>query len=204
MQTIGRKIYYNKLTGDVLLDTGERTGNVCETTREEDFQTYKVLAERTPETVGCLQLEYGQDRDKFNQYRYHIDLVTETIVWEPYPIESNLDDIKTAKIAFLNEECTQAIYAGFTSTSTGYTFKFDLEAQDNFNQQCTLFLLNQNLMETQWKTENAGIITLTKQQFIDVVFEAAQHKQTQIAKYWQLKAQVNAATTKEEVDAINW
>lgn len=62
---IGRKIYYEKITGNVLLDTGERSGFVKETTQEEDFETYKVLTERVPETVGCLQLEYGQYTQDF-------------------------------------------------------------------------------------------------------------------------------------------
>lgn len=72
MQKIGRKIYYDKTTGNVLVDTGERMGAVKETTIEEDFQIYKALSERNPKTVGMIQLEYGQYSQDFmecNGYR---------------------------------------------------------------------------------------------------------------------------------------
>ncbi|MDR4999535.1 DUF4376 domain-containing protein [Brevibacillus parabrevis] len=41
-----------------------------------------------------------------------------------------------------------------------------------------------DLAETQWKTEDAGIVSLTREQCIEVVLEAGQHKQEQIARYW--------------------
>lgn len=71
----GRRIFYDKLTGNVILEKGERgesTGFFQETTVEEDFASYKVLAERVRETVGCLELEYGQYAQDFtscNGYR---------------------------------------------------------------------------------------------------------------------------------------
>lgn len=73
---IGRKIYYEKLTGNIILDTGERQGSVVETTTEQDFQTYTALAERVSETVGVIQLEYGQYAQDFmscNGYRVNPD-----------------------------------------------------------------------------------------------------------------------------------
>jgi hypothetical protein len=64
---IGRKIYYEKITGNIIQDTGERSGNVVETTPEQDFASYQALAERVPETVGLLQLEYGQYMEDFQK-----------------------------------------------------------------------------------------------------------------------------------------
>ncbi|MED2006686.1 DUF4376 domain-containing protein [Brevibacillus borstelensis] len=204
MQTIGRKIYFDKQSGNVLVDTGERAGAVVETTKEQDFQTYKALADRVPETVGCLQLEYGQDSDKFAQYPYRVDPENLTIIWDLTPPTAPLEQVKVAKIDFLNNECFKDISAGFNSASTGHTFRFNEEDQANFNQQGTLFLLKPDLAEVQWKTEDAGIVTLTRDQFIQVVIEASEHKQKLITRYWELKAQVEAAQTKEEIDAINW
>jgi hypothetical protein len=69
---IGRRIYYDQSTGNVIVDTGERCGNVIETTIEQDFQAYRALSECNPETVGVLQLEYGQYAQDFaacNGYR---------------------------------------------------------------------------------------------------------------------------------------
>ncbi|WP_339197889.1 hypothetical protein MKY95_07640 [Paenibacillus sp. FSL P4-0176] len=56
---IGAKIYYDKETGNVILNTGDRSGSVVETTWEQDFSAYAVLNERVPSTVGMIQLEYG-------------------------------------------------------------------------------------------------------------------------------------------------
>ncbi|GED59380.1 DUF4376 domain-containing protein [Brevibacillus formosus] len=204
MKQIGRKIYYEMATGNVLVDTGERVGSVVETTLEQDFEAYRALKDRVPETVGCLQLDFGQDADKFSQYLYRIDPKTKAILWDLTPPAAPLEQVKKAKIDFLNTECFKAIHAGFLSTSTSHTFRFNEEDQANFNQQSTLFLLKPELTDTQWKTEDAGIVTLTKAQFIDVVFEAGQYKQQHIEKYWTLKGKVEAATTKEEVDQINW
>jgi hypothetical protein len=69
---IGRRIYYEKSTGNVILDTEERSGNVQETTVDDDFENYIVLAQRVRETVGYIELEYGQYAEDFaacNGYR---------------------------------------------------------------------------------------------------------------------------------------
>jgi hypothetical protein len=82
---IGRKIYFDKLTGNVLVDTGERMGNVVKTTQEQDFQAYQALAERVPETVGMIQLEYGQYAQDFGECNgYKINPETQEIEFS-YP-----------------------------------------------------------------------------------------------------------------------
>lgn len=57
---IGAKIYYDKNTGNVIVNTGERSGVVVETTVEQDFEIYRDLAQRFPESVGMIQLGYGE------------------------------------------------------------------------------------------------------------------------------------------------
>ncbi|WP_222124437.1 phage tail protein [Paenibacillus xylanexedens] len=57
---LGCKIYYDKSTGNVIVNTGERSGYVVETTWEQDFASYLVLSDRVQETVGMIQLEYGE------------------------------------------------------------------------------------------------------------------------------------------------
>lgn len=82
---IGRKIYYEKSTGNVILDTSEREGSVVGTTTEQDFASYVALSQRVPETVGVIQRPFGQDREKFGIYAYHVDPVAEAIIWgEPF------------------------------------------------------------------------------------------------------------------------
>ncbi|WP_339194554.1 hypothetical protein MKY95_23115 [Paenibacillus sp. FSL P4-0176] len=73
---IGRKVYYEKGTGNVIWVTDQRMGMVVETTVEQDFAFYSALAGRVPETVGLLQLEfndYSADYDAGGQITW-IDL----------------------------------------------------------------------------------------------------------------------------------
>jgi hypothetical protein len=65
--TIGRKIYYNKLTGQIIFDTGERTGtNIRDTTIEEDYQYVFELQNQNREITGVLQLKAGEFIEEFN------------------------------------------------------------------------------------------------------------------------------------------
>lgn len=70
MKYIGKKIYFDKATGDIILIIGERFGDVIETTLEQDINTYKALSERNPETFDYMQLEYGQYAQDFIECNY--------------------------------------------------------------------------------------------------------------------------------------
>jgi hypothetical protein len=67
MRKIGRKIYYDKVTGNVILDTGEKMGAVVDTTIDQDFESYIELKQRVRDTVGVIQLEFGQYAQDFIQ-----------------------------------------------------------------------------------------------------------------------------------------
>jgi len=72
MNGIGRRIFYDIGTGNVIIDTRERHGNVVSTTVEHDIDTYKALSERNRETFDYIELEYGQYAQDFaesNGYR---------------------------------------------------------------------------------------------------------------------------------------
>ena len=78
---IGRKIYYEKLTGNVILETGERMGDVVETTTEQDFEMYVALQQYVPEQVGCVQLDYEQYKDNFGVHNYSVDIANNQLTW---------------------------------------------------------------------------------------------------------------------------
>ncbi|MCQ4363023.1 hypothetical protein KQR54_18160 [Mycobacterium gordonae] len=72
---IGRRIYYELSTGNVIVNTGERSGSVVETTQEQDFTAYAALAERVPSTVGVIELAYGQYAQDFAEATgYRVDI----------------------------------------------------------------------------------------------------------------------------------
>lgn len=72
MKEVGRRLFYDKEIGNVLVNTGQLQGHVKETTPEQDIETYKALSERYKDTFDYVELEYGQYDEDFvesNGYR---------------------------------------------------------------------------------------------------------------------------------------
>lgn len=61
---IGRRIFYDTMTGNVLVNTGERTGFVIETSVEQDIEAY-LLSELNREKFDFIELKYGQYAQDF-------------------------------------------------------------------------------------------------------------------------------------------
>ncbi|ASS76490.1 hypothetical protein CIG75_17010 [Tumebacillus algifaecis] len=203
---IGRKIYYDKATGNVLVDTGERSGDVVETTIEQDFSSYVALAERVPATVGVLELPFGEFAENFARYPYRVQPLSRTIVFDVDATGLNLDQLKAAKIAQLNDFCNQAIIGGFVSTALGeeHQYGFDREDQANLTGRLAGIAAGTAPTEFLWKTKDAGPLTHTVDQFKQVCLDGDAHKEAQIAKFWTLKATVEVAQTIEELPSIEW
>lgn len=69
---IGRRIYYDNITGNPIVDVGESRGFSMPTSVEQDIVTYKKLTDRNRETFDYIELEYGQYAQDFaesNGYR---------------------------------------------------------------------------------------------------------------------------------------
>lgn len=64
---IGRKIYYDIVTGVPILDTGQYDNAIRDTTVEEDIETYLVLSERSPNSYDVLKLEFDQYQSDFQE-----------------------------------------------------------------------------------------------------------------------------------------
>jgi hypothetical protein len=82
---IGRKIYFDKTTGYVIHDTGDRNGSVVETTVTQDITTFKNLSERNRTTFDVIELPYGQNKEDFAQSNgYRVNPSTRAIEFS-YP-----------------------------------------------------------------------------------------------------------------------
>lgn len=82
---IGRKIYYDVVTGSVLVDTGEHAGWVIETTIEQDIKTYSVLSGRKRDSFDYIQLDYGQySQDFLTCLSYRVNPTTKKVEFS-YP-----------------------------------------------------------------------------------------------------------------------
>lgn len=78
---VGRKLYYEKTTGAVIHDTGERMGtDIRQSTVEEDFQYVMDLQRYTKDGLGVLFLEVGEHSDDFaTMYAYRVNPETEKL-----------------------------------------------------------------------------------------------------------------------------
>lgn len=106
---IGRKLYYELLTGDVILITPEKISGI-NTTKEQDFAMYDVLSARNPEQVGVIQLEYGQYRRDFelcgNNVR--VDLETGELRFS-YPVFESPLSVKLEQLEQENTDIKLAL-----------------------------------------------------------------------------------------------
>ncbi|OBA05320.1 hypothetical protein A9P44_16170 [Paenibacillus polymyxa] len=82
MTKFGRRIFYRKTTGEVLLIRGEAQGDVIESTVDDDFGFYPEIKDLDREQVGVLQLEYGQHTEDFAlATAYRVDPFTHTMLF---------------------------------------------------------------------------------------------------------------------------
>ena len=117
-----------------------------------------------------------------------------------------LEELKTARINYLKDQCSNSIYEGFVSASTGYEFGFNQHDQSNMSQQMLVIVADTNnaITTVQWKTKNHGVVDLTKGQFLGIIEEAKNHKINQQMKYWMKEELVLVAATIDEIKEINW
>ena len=80
---IGRKIYFEKANGIVVWDKGEMSGDVRETTLDEDKAVMPLLSVLDAKSqLGILQLDYSADSDKFASCEgYYINVADNLVVF---------------------------------------------------------------------------------------------------------------------------
>ena len=128
--------------------------------------------------------------------------------------EKSLEELKVDKVSQIDAETSAAIIAGFdyAINGTSYHFSYDSFDQQNFSDtanMCQLALAGTEGLPTSvvWNSylEDETLVqqTFDAQSFLRLyTFGAMQHKATQMAIGGQRKAAVQAAKTKEEVEAI--
>lgn len=136
---------------------------------------------------------------------------------------NKLENVKARKLASIDSETTSAIFEGFeceatppdTNVPEQLHFSYDEFDQQNFADAAVSMQLAASggaiPTTTPWnayRNHTAGskgdlvILQLTAETFVPIYAAALTHKATQMAIGGQRKAAVQAATTKEEVEAI--
>lgn len=126
----------------------------------------------------------------------------------PQPTDTDLQTAwigycKQNKISELNDSCQNTIYSGFTGTN-GHKYQFGEKDQGNLTQQMLFIVNDTTITSVQWKTEDVGILSHTRADFLQVCLDADNFKRSNFGKYWNLESQVNAATTEDAINAITW
>ena len=222
MKQIGRRIYYDKATGNVLLDTGEMQGSdgaLKETTVDQDFESYTVLSERNADTVGVIQLEYGDLSDKFSTCTgYYVDITKSpidkaAIVFTFTTPEASLEQVEQVKINELSQDCQSAIVGGFHSTAYQNVDKvYDSALEDQSN-------ITGNALSAVSKVANVPgcendkfyyhargeeFVEWQSSECLQLARDFKVFKEQQLIKNKQLQAYVDNLETVEEVQKVTW
>ena len=104
MYKIGRRIFFDKVNGDLILDKGEIISINPSFDVEYDFNSYKVLKERVRETVDFIDLEFGQYAQDFAQCDgYRVNSETKQLEFS-YPDPNGTEDTEPVYQKPLSEE----------------------------------------------------------------------------------------------------
>lgn len=67
---LGRRIYYDKTSGEILFDTGQMEGDIQYEPTTEDDLTLGGLLDKDKDTIGCIKLEYDELKDRFDRFPF--------------------------------------------------------------------------------------------------------------------------------------
>ncbi|MDD3965339.1 MAG: DUF4376 domain-containing protein [Candidatus Moranbacteria bacterium] len=112
-----------------------------------------------------------------------------------------LQDIKDAQWTLIKQARSNAEYAGFTWD--GSTFDSDAISQNRITGAVALAQLSTGFV-VDWTLADNSTRTLNQIDMLHVGAALGEHVQTQFAKGQVLRAQIDAATTKAEVEAVVW
>jgi hypothetical protein len=154
-----------------------------------------------PDAVPMENFIVRDDNDGRGAYLDYWDLPY------PPPTKEELDNallgaLKKDKKDELNEKCQSEILGGFTASNSHF-YWFDFKDQDNLTQQMLFLVHDPTIDSVTWKT-GSGIITHTRDEFMQVCSDANSFKTGRFVKYWTLCAQLDACTTEDQINAIQW
>ena len=98
---VGKRLFYDTSTGSIIVNTGERSGDVIATTPQDDIRVYKELADRVEDTYSWMDFTYGahKEEESLGGVIVRIDLETKKPVFK-YPDPSGGAPIETVENPF--------------------------------------------------------------------------------------------------------
>lgn len=117
----------------------------------------------------------------------------------------DLNQYKEDKKNQIRKACNAAIVAGFTSTAfdgTERLFAFDMVDQANWTQNLVLIASGMITTTVNAKYKGGEFTPISIDKFKQLVQDMMAHKEDKIAKCDYYEHQIDAMTSKEEVDAL--
>ena len=111
---------------------------------------------------------------------------------------------KQTQSAALESAMNTTLGGGFTSKSTGHTYKTDAKGQADFIEALKFFELSPSTTSVKFLTLDAGWTDHTSQQLQQAFVDGGLWKQAQYTQLTSLVAKVETATTVADVQAITW
>ena len=85
---IGKRIYYLKENGEIVVDTGESEGWVFEHDKNFDFSVYTELKKYNKEQIDFIDLKWGEFKTEFSEctsYKVNVDTKKLEFDYTPKP-----------------------------------------------------------------------------------------------------------------------
>ena len=172
------------------------------------------------EQVHAIQWHDGKGAIEFSDYTgrdadYETDVAPYVALWEAEKARldaeaaakkaeyNRLENVVARKLDELNAklEETKTSSAAHITSSTGYVANANTTAKQNIDGLITA-MTAQNLSTVNFMTFDNTLAELTLEQLKTLQLELISYGNNLYAKKWSLRAQIEACTTKEEVDAI--
>lgn len=172
------------------------------------------------EQVHAIQWHDGKGVIEFTNYTgrdadYEADVAPYVALWEAEMARldaeaaakeaeyNKLENVISRKLGELNLklEETKASSAAHITSSTGYVVNANTTAKQNIDGLITA-MEAQGLSRVNFMTFDNSLAALTLEQLKTLQLELISYGNNLYAKKWSLRAQIEACTTKEEVDAI--
>lgn len=172
------------------------------------------------EQVHAIQWHDGKGVIEFSDYTgrdadYETDVAPYVALWEAEKARldaeaaakeaeyNKLENVISRKLGELNLklEETKASSAAHITSSTGYVVNANNTAKQNVDGLITA-MEAQGLSRVNFMTFDNSLAALTLEQLKTIQLELISYGNNLYAKKWSLRAQIEACTTKEEVDAI--
>lgn len=115
-----------------------------------------------------------------------------------------LNHHKKLKADYLVDSVEQDILGGFTSDVNGHSYRTNRDDQINMIGQKDELTADETIATVMWKTEDAGYVEHTREDWLLIYREAFSNKKAKLMKYNTLKEQSSNATTDAELVAVQW